>query len=69
MTEPICASCGEDYPQRRAALGYRTCLNCGEQDARELRTSWCIAPIAHKQAATLITNREQLKWTNKYAKE
>lgn len=65
----ICTACGEDYPRRRKALGYDTCLTCGEQEARAARAGWCVAPIAHKQAATLITHREQLKWTNKYAKE
>ena len=60
-----CVDCGASYPLRRAALGYKTCLTCGEQAAREARTSWCVAPIAHKQGATLITNKANLLGLNK----
>jgi hypothetical protein len=28
---------------------------------------WCIAPIAHKQGATLVTNKDDLKGLNKVA--
>jgi hypothetical protein len=31
-----------------------------------MRTSWCVAPIAHKQGATLVTNPNDLKGLNKY---
>jgi hypothetical protein len=30
----ICISCEEDYNDKRLALGYQTCLNCGELEAR-----------------------------------
>lgn len=65
MTE--CIDCGEGYPERRAALGYNTCLECGEAAAVEARMGWCIAPIAHKQGATLVTNKDDLKGLNKVA--
>lgn len=26
---PNCISCGDEYNPKRAALGYRTCLECG----------------------------------------
>lgn len=27
--------CGEDIPSKRYALGYRTCLPCGDKEARQ----------------------------------
>ena len=30
----ICISYEEDYNDKRLALGYQTCLNCGELEAR-----------------------------------
>lgn len=29
----FCCECAAPYPMRRRALGYKTCLSCGEQDA------------------------------------
>ena len=29
-----CIECGEDYNPRRLALGYLTCLECGDRTAR-----------------------------------
>lgn len=26
---PFCTKCGDEYNQKRATLGYRTCLDCG----------------------------------------
>lgn len=34
-SEMLC-ECGEDIASRRAALGFRTCLDCGEQRARQV---------------------------------
>jgi hypothetical protein len=31
---PICDECGEEFSEKRFNLGYRTCLNCGAEDAR-----------------------------------
>ena len=59
-----CKECGADYPARRAALGYRLCLACGEQEARAARTTWCIAPAGHKQGYTLITDPQYLRNMN-----
>jgi predicted nucleic acid-binding Zn-ribbon protein len=30
----ICITCEETYSDRRQELGYRTCLDCGEAEAR-----------------------------------
>lgn len=67
MTTKIpCPSCGELFDYRRKQLGYNFCLDCGDFRAQQARASWCIAPIAHKQGSTLITNRNDLKGLNKY---
>jgi len=31
-----CIKCEEDYSDKRRALGYRTCLNCGEASAQRI---------------------------------
>ena len=58
-----CIECGETYPQRRKELGYPTCLDCGEQAAREQRMGWCIVPTP-KGHYTRVTNKEELKHLN-----
>ena len=37
-----CEACGDDVHVERWRLGYRVCLACGEQQAREERSSWCV---------------------------
>lgn len=64
-----CVECGEAYNPRRRDLGYRTCLDCGQEAALAARASWCIAPVAHKQGATLVTDKSALKQINKYSAE
>ena len=34
-----CITCGSAFAERRAALGYKTCLNCGDKQAREVKRS------------------------------
>ena len=65
----FCRSCDQPYDLRRKQLGYNFCLDCGDYKAREQRAGWTIAPIAHKQGATLVTNRNDLKGLNKYTGE
>jgi len=67
MTE--CVVCLNPINPKRAALGYASCITCGDRLATRQRAGWCIAPIAHKQGATLVTDPEQLKGLNKYAGE
>ena len=44
MTEPICPACYiEDIALQRYALGYRTCLTCGEKQAKKVRHT--VAPM------------------------
>lgn len=53
--------CGEEVDARRIALGYQTCLVCGEKEAKQRK--FTIAPM-HKSNYMLITNREDLKGLN-----
>ena len=61
MTMHFCANCGYGIGDGRAALGYRTCLACGDREARSRRR--VVAPIS-KSAYMLISNLEELKQLN-----
>jgi len=39
----VCLECGDDVDERRVALGYKHCLECGEARAREVKH--CIVPM------------------------
>ena len=58
-TETQCGICGEYLSAGRWALGYRSCLACGEEQAKEARLSWCVAPM-HKSNYVLVRDRELL---------
>jgi len=56
-----CIKCGAFFPTGRAALGYMTCLPCGDAAARQtVRTT---APL-NKSNYVLITNRAELAQLN-----
>jgi predicted nucleic acid-binding Zn-ribbon protein len=59
----ICIKCGEEYSDKRAELGYKTCLECGAKDAQKetKRKSKCIAPAYNKGAYQYITSKECVK--------
>lgn len=57
----FCTSCDEPINPKRAALGYRLCLTCGEREARGIKR--CTVPL-HKQGYSLVTNRSELKQLN-----
>jgi predicted nucleic acid-binding Zn-ribbon protein len=59
-----CTSCGEEFDYRRYLLGYRTCLECGEATAREVKH--CIVPM-HKSNYVLITDQKLLVGINNKA--
>lgn len=64
MTKPAtCITCGSAFAERRAALGYKTCLKCGDGAAKAERSGWTVAPV-HKSNYVLITNREELSGIN-----
>jgi hypothetical protein len=56
-----CVECGDDYPAGRAALGYRTCLACGDIAAREVK--WATVPLS-KSNYIVVTNPAELKQLN-----
>ncbi len=56
-----CSNCGDNYPLARRNLGYRTCLECGDTQARQVRHT--VVPL-NKSAYTLISNRAELAWLN-----
>ena len=49
-----CVRCGDDINPKRVALGYRVCILCGEEAAREERQSWTVL-TPHKQGAMFFT--------------
>lgn len=61
MTKFICTTCGAEYAERRAALGYKTCLPCGDKQARTVKRT--VAP-GHKSNYMLITNKAELVGLN-----
>jgi ribosomal protein L37AE/L43A len=61
--KPECRECGDEYPVQRAALGYRTCLSCGDNDAIAARRLWAICPLP-KQGYTRITRKDELQHLN-----
>ena len=61
FTSHHCVCCGEDIPSRRADLGYKTCLPCGDKQAREVRHT--IAPL-NKSNYMVFTDATMLKQLN-----
>jgi len=69
QTEQHCTLCGELIDPLRVLLLKKQerpviCLFCGEEQARQERLGWCIAPISNKAAYTLITDLTLLKQIN-----
>lgn len=56
--------CGERVSPKRYALGYRTCLVCGEKEARQVKHT--VVPIA-KSNYTVVTDYSLLSGLNKHA--
>lgn len=57
-----CVECGEFYSPKRLALGYKTCLDCGEAEASKEKKAKGkqIAPAYNKGAYMYITNKEMV---------
>jgi ribosomal protein L37AE/L43A len=58
-----CIKCSNKFSQKRAKLGYKTCLPCGDVAAtREtLRKCRSVAPAFNKGAYTYVYSTEQAK--------
>jgi len=61
MSVVECVRCSGEVHPRRSALGYDTCLVCGEVMAR--KRVYTVAPM-HKSNYMLFTNPEDLKGIN-----
>jgi hypothetical protein len=48
-------TCGEDIDPRRVALGYRVCIWCGEESARQERKGWTVVQEYTKGNYQLVT--------------
>ena len=57
----FCHNCGDEVATKRSLLGYRTCLACGDKEARQVRH--CVVPM-NKSNYTLISNPAELAWLN-----
>jgi len=57
----VCMLCGDTFKWARFQLGYKLCLDCGEEKAKQHKHT--VAPM-HKSNYVLITNREDLKGLN-----
>lgn len=33
----LCRACGDEYPEARFKLGYKTCLTCGQKEAKQIK--------------------------------
>lgn len=51
-----CVVCGDDVEERRAVLGYKVCLFCGEEAALAERKSWCVVQEYGKGNYQFVTN-------------
>lgn len=58
---PECQDCGAEYNYERYKLKYRTCLECGEIQARQV--IHCTVPM-HKSSYVVITNKADLLHLN-----
>lgn len=57
---PFC-KCGDEINPRRAALGYTTCLLCGDYLARQV--TFCTVPL-NKSNYVVVSNPAELKQLN-----
>jgi len=61
----LCTHCwGGHVDYRRAALGYRTCMDCGEALAKSRKHT--VVPVS-KSNYIMVSDPELLKGLNKYA--
>lgn len=58
-----CIECGDNFNPKRFKLGYRTCIECGEEIAQieMVRKSRCIAPAYNKGAYMYVTSSQMAK--------
>ena len=52
-----CSECDEPINPKRYALGYNTCLDCGEVVARQVK--FCVVPM-HKSNYVVVSRKSDL---------
>ena len=57
----FCRNCGDEVSEGRYKLGYRTCLDCGDKQAKKVVR--CVVPM-HKSNYILVTDKELLTGVN-----
>ena len=57
-----CRLCGNGVDPRRYNLGFYTCLECGERNAKRIKHT--VVPM-HKSNYTVVTDHDLLQWLNK----
>ena len=59
----ICIECDDEYSDRRKALGYSTCLECGDAIATQqiLHKAKCTAPAYNKGGYMYVANAKMAK--------
>jgi len=58
-----CMTCAEPVAPARWKIGYRVCLECGQNRAVISRKHWCVVPM-HKSNYFLCTDTADLKGIN-----
>ena len=58
-----CRDCGSDIEPPERGLLSCLCVFCGEEQARQDRAMWCVAPM-HKSNYMVITDRRDLMGIN-----
>lgn len=61
MHHANCIKCGHEYPLARLNLGYRTCLLCGDAEAKTV--SFIVMP-AYSKGAYQLMSRNDVAHTN-----
>jgi len=57
----ICQDCGNYYSKKRLMAGYDTCLDCGEENALQVKHT--IVPM-HKSNYVVVSDKSLLKGIN-----
>lgn len=51
----LCKQCGDEVHPQRWLAGYKLCLLCGEEHARQERASWCVVQQYGKGGYQFVT--------------
>lgn len=57
----FCCNCGDEVATGRSLLGYRTCLSCGDKEARQVK--FTVIP-AYSKGAYQVVSRGDIALTN-----